>query len=54
MDDDARIEVSIPIENFYRETKDFKMATIDSFLKSKSFAKEFKIDGKNILTLKAI
>ncbi len=50
LDEGDKIEVHLPLDHFYRDTKDFKMTTIDNFLKSGAFAKDYKLDGKLIKT----
>lgn len=49
--DDERIEVSIPIESFEHEARDFQHHNISEFFKSSHFNKDFKMEGRLIKTL---
>jgi DNA replication licensing factor MCM2 len=45
-----RVEVSIPIDQFEYEARDFTNSNINDFFKSQAFAKEFHIEGRLIKT----
>lgn len=49
--DDERIEVTIPMEQFENEARDFNQHNINDFLKSSLFSKGFTIDGRHIKTI---
>lgn len=50
IEEEERIEVYIPLEQFEHEARDFSNHNVSDFFKSSHFSKDFKIEGRQIKT----
>lgn len=50
IEEEARVEVKFPLEQFEHEARDFSSHNITDFLKSPAFSRDFQIDGRFIKT----
>ena len=50
IEEQERIDVKIPLDQFEHEARDFSSHNVTDFFKSPMFIKDFIIDGRNIKT----
>ena len=50
IEETEKVDVSIPIDQFENEARDFSHHNVSEFLKSSVFNKDFTIEGRNIRT----
>lgn len=51
LEDQERIEVSIPMEMFEHEARDYANHVVTEFIKSPMFIKEYRLEGRHIKTV---
>ncbi len=51
IDESDRIDISINMDQFEHEARDFNQHNIQDFLLSSMFKKEFRCEGRNIKTI---
>ena len=50
IEETEKVDVSIPIDQFENEARDFSHHNVSEFIKSSLFNKEYTIEGRNIRT----